>query len=37
MDAEVLIWTALFVGGYVVILGALFRVALKKNAEKGRE
>ena len=37
MDTEVLVWTALFFGGYAVILGVLFRIALKKNGDERGE
>lgn len=37
MDAEVLIWTALFFGGYALVLGVLFRIALRNRGEKGGE
>jgi hypothetical protein len=31
MDAEIVIWTIVFIGGYSVILGWFLRIALSKR------
>ena len=36
MDLELLIWIAIFVGGYLAILVALLRVALRKEGDRAQ-
>jgi hypothetical protein len=33
MDSEILIWAAIFIGGYSVILGYFLRIALRRKDE----